>query len=1103
MKTFNGTLLAMAMCLILILSIVQQLSWAEDIDIYGSPTNSTTNPNILFVIDNSANWNAQWPGSVKQGEAELAALRQIAATISNEVNVGLMLFTDNSPNGVYVRYHMRQMNATNVGALRELIGDTGAGNNNTCGAGNIGLTNSLNGTPNCLYKNFNANTEFIPTAKVDYSAAMFEAFKYFGGYTNPANANTEIAGSPTGATRYGPFRYAAGSITPDGKSDAAAYTGGANKPQYTLNISSCAKNYIIFIGNGFPPLNNDLNATFLSGVGGDITRIPNAVADVRTNNADEWARFLNRTDVSSAAGQQNVKTYTIDAYDANAPENAPRVNQAALLRSMATSGGGKYFAATNSSEILNAILQVLSEIQSVNSVFASSSLPVNANAQGTYLNQVFIGMFRPDSGGKPRWEGNLKQYQLGFLGDQLKLVDNDTPPKEAISLTTGFVSTCAKSFWSSDSGNYWDYPTTTAKGSCTAVTSRFPIAGSSAIYSDFADGDVVTKGGAAQRLRGVTLSSATPPAIVTSTNYATRVLKTCDATSANGCTFPTPLTDFDTNNAEITATLLGVASADRANLINWVRGQDIDDENGNSVTAEMRPSALGDVVHSQPGVVDFGSTYGVVAFYGGNDGALHALNGKQGASDGNELWGFVAPETFGRLNRLKSNSPYVNLPGVTATPITPKDYFFDGAIGVHQTSTKGVSTKVLIFPTMRRGGRAIYAFDVTTPTAASISIKWRKGCFTSNTGDDTNCSTGWASIGQTWSKPQIGFLSGYVDGSSNPSNPSNPKPVLVFGGGYDTCEDTDSQTRCTTTPRKGANIWFVDADTGVIIRTYPTNYSVPGEVVLLKDSSGNIARVYAGDTGGYVYRINVGTWNGTETSTATALNTWTALNTTITIANLSETNHARKFMSGPDVVETINFNAVMIGSGDRERPLLNNYPCGNNATAAGSFVTNQFYMIKDTLTAGYPPITIRTDLTPSAALTCSTDITKGWYFDLPNSCEQVVNKATSIGGTTFFGTNQPVPTPAGSCSTNLGVARGYAVKILTGCALPDTNGARSTVLIGGGLPPSPVAGVVDVGGKLTPFCLGCATADSPLALGGGEIIINPPGTRSRNYWYKR
>ena len=57
-----------------------------------------------------------------------------------------------------------------------------------------------------------------------------------------------------------------------------------------------------------------------------------------------------------------------------------------------------------SSEVM---LAVFNEIQAVNSVFAAASLPVSVNARGTYLNQVYMGMFRPDADGHPRWRGNL------------------------------------------------------------------------------------------------------------------------------------------------------------------------------------------------------------------------------------------------------------------------------------------------------------------------------------------------------------------------------------------------------------------------------------------------------------------------------------------------------------------------------------------------------------------------------------------------------------------------------------------------------------------------------------------------------------------------
>ena len=54
------------------------------------------------------------------------------------------------------------------------------------------------------------------------------------------------------------------------------------------------------------------------------------------------------------------------------------------------------------------------EIQGINSVFVSASLPVSVNTQGTFLNQVFVGMFRPDQAGSPKWLGNVKQYQLKY-----------------------------------------------------------------------------------------------------------------------------------------------------------------------------------------------------------------------------------------------------------------------------------------------------------------------------------------------------------------------------------------------------------------------------------------------------------------------------------------------------------------------------------------------------------------------------------------------------------------------------------------------------------------------------------------------------------------
>ena len=332
--------------------------------------------------------------------------------------------------------------------------------------------------------------------------------------------------------------------------------------------------------------------------------------------------------------------------------------------------------------------------------------------------------------------------------------------------------------------------------------------------------------------------------------------------------------------------------------------------------------------------------------------------------------------------------------------------------------------------------------------------------------------------------------------------------MLIFGGGYDACEDTDSQTRCAATPRKGANIWFVDAGTGAILRTYSTNYSVAGDVFLTRDSNGNVTSVHAVDTGGYLYRINVGS---TDT-TATTFTSWSSNSaaTDIDIAYLSEANHARKFIFGPDVVRYPTYNAVLIGTGDREHPLQGDYACGTYSATAGSFVTNQFFMIKDSVGTSYPATLITpSDLTDvTSDLTGSTAIgASGWRFTLVQ-CEQVVNKALSIGGVVFFGTHQPSNTEATACSTNLGTARGYAVNIENASSVcPGC--LRSVTYVGGGLPPSPVAGVVEIDGIKVPFLLGGSkpTADGSCvgegcsALGGAKIEINPTSARYRVFWY--
>jgi type IV pilus assembly protein PilY1 len=720
--------------------------------------------------------------------------------------------------------------------------------------------------------------------------------------------------------------------------------------------------------------------------------------------------------------------------------------------------------------------QIFTEIQAVNSVFASASLPVSVNTQGTYLNQVFIGMFRPDAKAAPRWKGNLKQYK--FLasvqgsGYGLDLVDADEEP--AINRTpVSSLSARAASGRPRRLTAIGTIPNSDAEGSCTAIN------GSK--WSNSPDGEVVEKGAAGYMLRAI--------------SPAARVVKTCSGCASGA------MSDFNDGNSSVTATALGAAdAAERTKMINWVRGADVLDEDDDGVFNEMRPSALGDVVHSRPVAVDYGGTTGVVVFYGANDGMLHAVDGnqpeivggvQQWPNAGKELWSFVAPEHYGRLKRIYDNSTPITFP--STGDATAKPYFFDGPVTAHKEGST-----VHIFATQRRGGRMIYAFDVSSP--ASPSLLWRQGC-TTPLGDDSDCTTGFSGIGQTWSAPKIFKAEGY-------SSSSTKLPMVIVGGGYDTCEDDEPHT-CSTP--KGNKVYVLDATTGLLLKHFTTDRSVVGDVTVVPNQGTGLADyAYLADSGGNVYRITMGA-DPYGAWTMTKIAALGCASATCTVAEKAN----RKFLFAPEVVVMTQYpsqNAVLIGSGDREHPLL------SNSVTAG--VQNAFFMILDrpkestwlssesTNCGGSSVICLNslagfsnTGASPSQT---TLDTKKGWYMTL-SSTEQVVTSAVVLFGEITFSSHMPAVPDANTCNTNLGTARVYNIGYLNGAAVGQATN-RFEKISGGGLPPSPVSGLVTVknptdGSPMTvPFIIG-ASKESPVEVTLKSGSSGVAGNKERVYWY--
>ena len=603
---------------------------------------------------------------------------------------------------------------------------------------------------------------------------------------------------------------------------------------------------------------------------------------------------------------------------------------------------------------------------------------------------------------------------------------------------------------------------------------------------------------------------------------------TCTAANCSTFTFgPLDLTPLTSDTSSNMQAYSASSPPDRDTIIKWVRGHDnAGDELGPGGLVTVRPSIHGDVLHSRPVVVNYGDSRGLVVFYGANDGVFRAVNGSQTAAlgsvpAGGELWGLVLQDHFNQLNRLRVNSPELKLPSTTLASAQPKNYFVDGSPGVYQKlKADGTVDKAYLFLTMRRGGRLIYAIDVSIPTEPKVMWKLNgdSGDLCKWVGSAWTCTADsyLSELGQTWSRPRVTL----VKGSTN--------PVLVFGAGYDTAEDAEPPTANTM----GRGIFVLDAVTGARVwsAAYTSgatactgsstqaacavsgmNWAIPADISFVdRDNDGKTDRFYAADLGGNVWRVDLEPTAG-NTPDKWQVNKLAALGCPSGSCSIGTT--PRKFFFPPNVVPvgaagaSGSYDVVLLGSGDREHPLT------SAATGSAYNVTNRFYALKDTFTGkdatGITAIIETGGLFNASSLVYDGTL-KGFYTTFAIG-EKAVNASTTLRGTTFFGTNKPKPPDLDSCVSNLGQAKGYALD-------PFKGTSSFTVYQGGGLPPSPTTGIVTI---LLPdgtpvkkeFCIGCAVG------GTGSGGNPPPPCNSaleactptkkvapnlrRTYWYKK
>jgi len=520
---------------------------------------------------------------------------------------------------------------------------------------------------------------------------------------------------------------------------------------------------------------------------------------------------------------------------------------------------------------------------------------------------------------------------------------------------------------------------------------------------------------------------------------------------------------FTKTNSAITNALLTAAdSTEHDKIIDFVRGIDSYDVNGNGNTTEERAWKLGDIFHSTPVLITppvlalNDASYQAfktaqasrtrVLIAGANDGMLHAFR----ESDGVELWAFIPPDVLDSLKGLADTG-------------SDHQFFVDSSPIAIDIKVSGTWKTIVMFG-LRRGGPQYYALDIT---------------------DTTNPLWMWSftdsKIAETWSEPSMGKVKlGGVD-----------KFVAFFGGGYDTASNNaHGKAFFAVDLSNGTKLWEYYNNGTSDDRQYMNFSLAENSSAVDLNNDGYVDHVYIGDTGGQLWKFDV---SASSTSSWAGKRLFAASSSQANPPASGEFYPAQAFYGAPVLAYDTSMSLwVFLGTGDRNHP---------NSTAS-----NRFYGIKE-----------NTDMSNGAALTETSlvDVTSsngtasaGWFFRLGTN-EKVLDAANVFNMSVLF--SGFTPTSTVTCTSGGGTAKLYAVQMQTGyasvnfstgAALTSTDATvtRSTT-IGQGIASMPVVIVTPPAGS------GMATASAITATTNQQLpntpIPAPTFLKQIRSWHER
>ncbi len=890
--------------------------------------------------------------------------------------------------------------------------------------------------------------EFTTSSKVIHKHLKTTDDAYRQEITSTLLGARNSANTPMCNTYYEVYRYFSGD-SPRFSADPNSIeniSGTGNT--YKTPVTTCQNLYIIYMSDGAAsPHWNDDSTTKIK----QLTSVTNCkVYGSEQHCLPELAAYMANPpsgglDRDTTTGTQKAYTYTI-GFDTDQT----------LLFDTANAGKGQCYTTVGNNmdpaagciavdSITDAFEGALQEILKGSSNFVSPAVAVNSFNRTETLDHAYFAMFEPDS--SPNWKGNLKKLKI-YTGNETSGTCVDKT-----NLTIGKV----------------------VDRSCNPAIAAGTLQldeGISTFWGTTSDGKQVDEGGYGEVLKNTNTSRSfyTNKSI----GNAPEALVRLNQLDENDLHVPSGNTDL------------------LAHYRKWIRGRDT-----NGVTRDW---VLGDIQHSKPLTLNYGARTSsfsktnpdIRLAFGTNHGILHFL--QDSGSTVAENWSFFAKETAKNIPLLFNNQPNTSHP-----------YGLDGEISMIRLDVNGdgniIGTdgdRMTLFFGMRRGGDSYYAIDVTNPDDPP-KLLWR-----------INSDTpGFSELGQSWAKAVPLLIPGHRQTITDDNNAVSYKYkfALAISAGYDGQDDAtstqgkdDYKTGNTSNPidtsnneirpysTRGRGLFFVDAGTGTLIKSFVApdtidndapnrvedsrfKWSIAAPPAVI-DSNGNgfHDRIYAADTGGNIFRFDIGL--GTD-SNDNEIAVWSV----ITLAKLGidengsrsapDSSSDRRFFYQPEVAKTqyagSDFDGVMLGSGNRANP---------TATSA----TDRYFMIRDSATSyrrygscgndcATPPAAITSsnlyDTTENLIqqgdaaeqVTASNDLSsaKGWYMNLGlasssvNTYEQVMTKARLLSGVLSFTTFSPSAIiNSESCAPGRGSSRVYSIDMHTSRARNDFNSDNTT-----------------------------------------------------------